>query len=174
MYRTCEDFRQKIEAKYPKESRNEHSANKWLIDLRRPKDFKDSRTVYINSGSKHNPKWIAVRDSAEKKSFEYIRKPFNQTATGGGFNQTATGGGFNQTATVGGFYKTKLSSLSNNYLKEDKIGTLQVQGTNLLNEEMNQIKLLKGRKVIFTKDNEIKGELEEKNYNDKFKILSIK
>lgn len=42
----------------------------------------------------------------------------------------------------------------------------QVKGTNLLNEEMIRVKSLKGRKIIFIKEQESPIKIEEKDYKN--------
>lgn len=120
--------------------------NCWTISLRKPKDFKGSRHALVNIGSPSHPIWYNMKET-NPKFIEIIRS--NET------DETNF-----QTFTKNKYfmekYNNKVVNLEN--LKTKKF--LNVIGSNLLKEEINFVKNLKGkRKVLFRKiDEEIINE----------------
>ena len=115
----------------------------WFVSLRRPDNFKGTREAFINLGKQEDPKWQRMIETVPDK-MEMVRKP-NSNSYRDLKNFTSND-----------YLTTTLTESAIEELENGK-GDLIIVGENLLLKEREELRKLKGRKLLKCKEDDIPG-----------------
>ena len=115
----------------------QYNSQNWIINLRKPINYKGINKGFINNGNKSNPLWSSYIKKSDK-IYEKIRKPYTPD-----YNKT-----YKNTLIKNDSFLNNNSKLKNYINRCININQLEVNGKKLLDFEKKNAKLLKGRKKL--------------------------